>query len=86
MKPELHSKILLVDDETSVLRALSRVLTYAGYQVITSSCPKDALAMVKAQSFDVIIADYRMPEMNGVAFLRQVPPPSTFCLSFYIKR
>lgn len=84
MKPELHSKILLVDDETSVLRALSRVLTYAGYQVVTSSCPKDALAMVKTQSFDVIIADYRMPEMNGVAFLRKSRPHQPFACHFIL--
>lgn len=84
MKPELHSKILLVDDETSVLRALSRVLTYAGYQVVTSPCPIDALAMVKAESFDVIIADYRMPEMNGVAFLRKSQPHQPFACHFIL--
>ena len=84
MKPELHSKILLVDDETSVLRALSRVLKYAGYHVLTSSCPKDALAIVKNQSFDVIIADYRMPEMNGVTFLRQSHPHQPFACNFIL--
>lgn len=71
------ASILVVDDEMSVCRALSRLLTDAGYRVTT--CIDGALALDVARSThpDVILLDLRMPNFNGWQFrLAQKQDPS----------
>lgn len=70
-----HS-ILVVDDETGVLNAIRRQLSSAftgrhRYHVETISNPVHALERAGEVEFDAIICDYRMPEMDGVTFLKQ---------------
>ena len=62
--------ILLVDDEQNVLNALQRELK-GEYGIEAFSNPADALRRCRETSFDLVIADYRMPDMNGVEFLKQ---------------
>ncbi|WP_374594181.1 response regulator [Aquabacterium sp.] len=67
-------RILLVDDEPSVLSALKRVLRmrFATEAVIeTFNDPRLALQRLADTSFDVLLSDYRMPQMTGIDFLRQ---------------
>lgn len=82
------SQIILVDDETGVLNALRRLLartpcTYVGQvyslRIETFSDPLAALDYVRHHAVDLIISDYRMPEMDGVTFLkscREIQPDS----------
>lgn len=62
--------ILIVDDEQNVLNALRRELQ-GEFLVETFSCPVEALEHSRQTQFDMVIADYKMPEMNGVEFLTQ---------------
>jgi DNA-binding NtrC family response regulator len=66
-------RILLVDDEQNVLNALVRAmrlhLAIPGLQIETFTNPFDALTRVCECSFDVVISDFRMPQMTGVEFL-----------------
>ncbi|MGZ3238317.1 MAG: response regulator, partial [Burkholderiaceae bacterium] len=64
-------RILLVDDEPSVLSALKRVFRQENYEVVTSNDPKQALDLLSSESFQVIISDYMMPAMNGGELLKQ---------------
>lgn len=64
--------ILLVDDEPLVLRSLSEVLTLAGYTVNTATGGKEALELLKNYTTDIIISDIRMPEMDGIQFLKNI--------------
>ncbi|GAC1347015.1 MAG: response regulator [Myxococcales bacterium] len=65
-------RLLFVDDEPFVLRALKRTFEMEGFEVVTASHPAEALATLKAgKEFQVIGSDYRMPEMNGAEFLQQ---------------
>ncbi len=65
-------KILCVDDEPSILHSLERLLK-PHFQVFTALSPKDGLVAMHANDdIAVVLSDYRMPEMNGVEFLRQV--------------
>ena len=61
------NKILLVDDEPNVLRALRRLLDK--YEVFTADSGDSALLLAETQNFDLVITDYRMPGMNGIDFL-----------------
>ncbi|HKK01016.1 MAG TPA: response regulator [Desulfuromonadales bacterium] len=66
-------RILCVDDETNVLRALERLFLDDDYEIHTASSGKEGLALLgKVGPIQVVISDYRMPRMNGVDFLRQV--------------
>jgi two-component system response regulator HupR/HoxA len=62
--------ILVVDDQVEILNAIERQLKDE-YNVFTSSNGKEALALLKENTFSVVLADQRMPQMTGVEFLSQ---------------
>ncbi|HYM81065.1 MAG TPA: sigma-54 dependent transcriptional regulator [Candidatus Limnocylindria bacterium] len=65
-------KILVVDDEQSMTQFLSIVLRKEGYQVTAVNNGKDALEKVKADHFDVVITDIKMPGMDGIQVLHGI--------------
>jgi two-component system NtrC family sensor kinase len=66
-------KILCVDDERNVLRALERFFLDDNFEIVNASSAAEALeALEKSGPFQVVISDYRMPIMNGVEFLKAV--------------
>lgn len=65
-------KILVVDDEQSMTQFLGIVLRKEGYQVTVSGNGRDALEKVRAEGFDVVITDLRMPGMDGIALLEGI--------------
>jgi len=65
--------ILCVDDEANVLRSLKRLFLDEDYEIVTAESGSEGLAILQQrQPVQVVISDYRMPEMDGVDFLRQV--------------
>lgn len=66
-------KLLCVDDERNVLRALERIFMDDDYEILTAISGEDGLAVLAENSdVQVVVSDFRMPGMNGVEFLRQV--------------
>ena len=65
-------RILIVDDERSICDVLSIALRKDGYQVAAETNPKKALELVRAEPYDLILQDVKMPEMDGIDFLREV--------------
>jgi len=65
-------KILCVDDEPSVLNALRRLFLDEEYTIITATSAQDGLKLLESEHPQVVLADYRMPIMNGVEFLKEV--------------
>ena len=63
-------RILVVDDEPRLRQLLGRLLSEAGYEVAAESNGKQAFERAVAESFDLILCDVRMPEMDGLTFLR----------------
>jgi EAL domain-containing protein (putative c-di-GMP-specific phosphodiesterase class I) len=63
-------RILIVDDEPGLARATARILTKAGNAVTTASNGRDALELLKDASFDAVVSDISMPELDGLALLR----------------
>ncbi len=64
--------ILIVDDERGQLEALSGFLKKLGYTVFADTAAPKALNLVRSHPIDVVLTDYRMPEMTGVDFLKKV--------------
>jgi excisionase family DNA binding protein len=62
-------KILVVDDDILVRLSLAQLLQRHGFEIVAVSSGKEALAAVEGQTFDLVISDYRMPEMNGAETL-----------------
>lgn len=71
IKPS-HNCVLVVDDDPVQLKMLQKIIEKAGYQVMTSDSAAEALDMLAEKEFNVIISDYKMPEMNGFEFLQAI--------------
>ena len=59
-------KILVVDDEVSILAMLKETLTSAGYKVRTAKNADEALKILKTETIMVMFVDLRLPGMNGI--------------------
>ena len=63
--------ILVVDDESTIRESLRLVLEEEGYETSIASDGKEALDLIKVNDFDIIITDLKMPEIDGMALIRQ---------------
>lgn len=66
------SKILIVDDEKNVAELIKYNLEIAGYETIMVHDGKSALDTVTSQSFDLVILDIMLPEIDGLSILRYI--------------
>jgi CheY-like chemotaxis protein len=62
------ARILIVDDEPCIADLLSEMLQMMGYSATKCLSPAAALALLEREDFDVILSDFRMPQMNGDEF------------------
>ncbi|MBX9582149.1 MAG: sigma-54 dependent transcriptional regulator [Gemmataceae bacterium] len=69
-KPSL-GRLLVVDDEVELAKALSETLTEQGYEVTGVTSGKDGLAALESENFDVLLSDLMMPGMDGIRLLRE---------------
>lgn len=65
-------KILVIDDDDLVAKSLKALLSKSGYSVALARNAEDALALVAAENFDLVISDIRMPITNGVVAVRKI--------------
>ncbi|RZJ70989.1 MAG: response regulator transcription factor [Flavobacterium sp.] len=82
-------KILLVDDEKDILEIVGYNLSQEGYQVVTASNGKDAIAKAKKELPHLIIMDVMMPEMDGMEAcenIRKMPELSNVIITFLTAR
>jgi len=68
----MNEKILIIDQEPDVLRTLETILIKKGYQVRSALGSKDAVDLIKSESFHLVIMDIRMKGMKGLEFIKQV--------------
>ena len=66
------ARILIVDDDRSVLDTFRRMLHLEGYDVMTAVDTDEALRMIEGAPPDAILLDLRMPMESGVEFLRRL--------------
>ncbi len=67
-----RGRVLIVDDERSVLDSYTRWLVKAGFEVSEASGGAEALQRIESGQFDVVLSDISMPEIDGFALLRRV--------------
>ncbi|MCS6899051.1 MAG: sigma-54 dependent transcriptional regulator [Polyangiaceae bacterium] len=71
MLPE-KKQVLVADDEANLRRVLSAILTRDGYEVHAVEDGKEALEFLQNHHLDLVITDLRMPNLDGMALLREV--------------
>jgi two-component system NtrC family sensor kinase len=64
--------ILVVDDEPQVAALMADFLELEGYEVETAKNGREALEKIAARSYDAILSDLRMPELDGVGLYREL--------------
>ncbi len=67
-------RVLLVDDDPQILNATCRTLTQNGFAVDVALSPTSALELSRNNRYDVIAADYHMPEQTGAELLSELRP------------
>jgi DNA-binding NtrC family response regulator len=67
----MKARLAILDDECRMVDIIGMVLRRVGYEVETFVEPEPALAALEKQSFDLLLTDLKMPEMDGVEVLRR---------------
>lgn len=67
-----EKKILLVDDDEDMLALSGRWLKKAGYEVTGASSGREAIDLIKQGSYDLVLMDYSMPDMDGIATVKEI--------------
>ena len=68
----MNPKILLVDDEERFRTTLGKMLRAQGLEVKTLGSGREALAELSQKAYDVMVLDVRMPDMDGIATLKEI--------------
>jgi CheY-like chemotaxis protein len=77
-------RLLVVDDEESILSFAERALHNAGYEVVVASSGADVLRIVEAQrAFDLFVIDVGMPQMSGDELARRLRQMNSDAKVFY---
>jgi len=66
------ARVLVVDDEPMILTMMQRVLERDGHEVFTAGTGREAIAVASAQTFDLALVDYEMPNTNGLKIFQQL--------------
>jgi DNA-binding NtrC family response regulator len=69
---ESINRILVVDDEENTRIGLTKLLSQEGFDVQSAANGNDALDLLNQQKVSLVISDINMPDMNGLAFLREL--------------
>ena len=75
--PELkHLRVLLIDNDEWIRHSLRLFFEGEGCHILAVETAEEGMEIVKKETFDIIISDYRLPGMNGLDFLRLIQKSS----------
>lgn len=63
------ANILIIDDEKSIRKTLSEILSYEGYKIDEAGDGEEGLKKFTDKEYDVVLCDIKMPKMDGIEFL-----------------
>ena len=64
--------VLIIDDEQVLARTIAHFLTLQGCQTQTCHSARDAMRLVEQEAFDVVLADWELPDSHGVDLIRHI--------------
>jgi signal transduction histidine kinase len=68
----MTKKVLVVDDEEGIRRVLNLSLKVVGYEVLSAGRAQDALHLVRTEQPPIVLADIKMPGMDGIELLKRI--------------
>ncbi len=70
--PSRFQRILVIDDDPALLKALATVLEESGFQVFTARSGREATAKILEHPVDLLITDLNMPDEEGIEIIRRL--------------
>jgi formate/nitrite transporter len=71
-KSRSYNKMLIIDDDSALLKACSKLFTEEGFNVVTTNSAKEGLQLLSDSKFDVILCDWKMPEFDGMDVVEKI--------------
>ncbi len=65
------SSILIIDDEKSIRKTLTEILSYEGYKIDEAADGEEGLKKFKDKTYDLVLCDIKMPKLDGIEFLEK---------------
>ena len=75
-------KIAIVDDEKDMRLSISQWLALSGYDTESFASAKEALSTIDSEYAGIVISDIKMPDMDGMQFLRKLMAQDSTCLLY----
>ncbi len=63
--------LLIIDDEKSIRKTLTEILSFEGYKIEEAADGEEGLKKFKEKTFDVVLCDIKMPKLDGIEFLQK---------------
>lgn len=79
-----NMKIMLIDDDEYIRDSLTMFFEAEGCRVASFETAEEALKQLESQSYDIIIADYRLPGMDGLQFLKRIRDSNPKTMKIFI--
>ena len=82
-------RILILDDDWELLEITAKVLATAGHEADCSNNARQAVQMVTQKSYDFVLVDYKMPDNDGVWFMKNANLPrstKTLLITAFVNR
>jgi DNA-binding NtrC family response regulator len=76
--------ILLIDDDEWIRDSMSLLFEAEGCQILALETAEEALEALHRQDYDIVICDYKLPGMDGLAFLKQVQKTQSDAITILI--
>ncbi len=70
-------KILIVDDDVELTKAVVSTISSAGHDVHFTNDPKDGLKLIREQNYDMVLLDLSMPEFSGIDIVKNLAEDDT---------